>query len=76
MVCRHEERRIGLALSQCEALRSHLLGPGYLGALPMPRRQTAQDRQELWRVPHLLTQLVGPREDLPSFRGPKAFHRL
>ena len=47
MVCRHEERHIGLALGQGEALRSHLLGHGYLGALPMPRRQTAQDRQEL-----------------------------
>jgi hypothetical protein len=75
-VCLHEERHIGLTLGQGEALLSHLLGHVYLSALPMPRRQSPQDRHELWRVPHLPTQLIDARQDLPSFRGPKAFDRL
>ena len=62
-------RGVLLALGQAEELLRQLPGLRQLPPRFIHHPQPSQHREELWRLPQLLTQRSGPGEGVFHFRG-------
>ncbi len=65
----HREPRVGLAVHQIEEPLRQRVRSRHLPLGHMKLRQSPEYPSELWRLPHLLAQGIGPGVDVAHVRG-------